>query len=217
MANRKNSKLPVYRAGSVPRSKATSDRINQQHQIRKTAPLSQVYPQVESTLAIWNAATDSMVDLLSQVHSATQQLSELRVRLAQAEAEFTLGERSYRGIVTLVSHGKPELITSLGLPALTGQAVRRTVVTPTGLLVTVGVDPGSAHLKWQAPRGQRSFAVQMSPDPITPSSWKPLDGTSHRTLKVGDLTPGARYWFRVAMIGGGTQSPWTEPVSLTAR
>jgi hypothetical protein len=209
---------PVYRIGNTGLRKPTVQRIAAQEQIRTTAPSSSVYAQVKSALDTWNTSTDAMASLSTQVQAAVQQLAQLRTRLSQAEAQFEIDERGYRGVVQLASQGKPELIESLGFTATTGTTpAGSTVATPTDLVGTPGVDPGAVHLKWQAPKGAHMYAVQMSVDPVTATSWQSLPGTSRRSLKIGDLISGARYWFRVAMVGAGTQSGWSQAESVTAR
>ena len=216
---RKKKGPPVYRMAAAVTHRTPALQIQEQHQIRATAPNSPVFGLVQETLKSWNSTTDAYADLLTQTQSAEKNLGDLRARLHQTEAQFRIEERGYRGMVQMASQGKPELIQSLGYSAITGRtATLATVSTPTDLVAVPGVDLGAVHLSWAATRlGKQAFAVQQSAEPATETSWVSLPGTGKRRYRLGDLRPGEVLSFRVAMVGPAGQSAWTAPVRVTVR
>jgi hypothetical protein len=57
---------------------------------------------------------------------------------------------------------------------------------------------------------------EISPDPVAGSTfdWKALKATRSVSTLTGNLTPGKKYWFRVAHHVDETQGGWSDPISI---
>jgi hypothetical protein len=70
------------------------------------------------------------------------------------------------------------------------------------------------HVKW-AQKGQNQCLIEVSPDPVTPTSWRRIDGTGAKQALVG-YTPGT-WWFHAATSRAKGRSDWFGPVSVLVK
>jgi hypothetical protein len=70
--------------------------------------------------------------------------------------------------------------------------------------------------QWDRVSGARSYIIQISLDPPTPTSWQQalVVAVSHATLQ--GLISGTRYWVRVAAVNANGQSGWSDPATKIA-
>ena len=76
-----------------------------------------------------------------------------------------------------------------------------------------GVNSGELHYSFEKVPGARSYVYQFTPDQLTENSaWNNEMGTKRKFLFSG-LESGKRYWVRVAAVGIGGQTVYSDPVS----
>ncbi len=81
--------------------------------------------------------------------------------------------------------------------------------------VKKGPLPLSAFVYAKGPKGKVGYKFQLSPDPITPTSWTDAGQTSVCKLYVSEgLIFGKVFWFRVAIIKGTVMGAYSDPVSI---
>ncbi len=105
-------------------------------------------------------------------------------------------------------------ITAMGFKVLDLSATSRTQPpAPASLLVYLGKVQGKARVVVQgATRGH--FAAQVSPDPVTATSWASLPGNG-KERKLSGYPSGTKLWVRFAQVRYGLQSDWSVPVLVT--
>ena len=81
---------------------------------------------------------------------------------------------------------------------------------PQSLSATAGDHDGEIDLSWKAVPKARSYTIEASLDPATPTSWTHAGIATSASKTVTNLTSGKRYWFRVAAVSAGGQSGWSE-------
>jgi hypothetical protein len=69
------------------------------------------------------------------------------------------------------------------------------------------------HVKYTS--GKHKVALELSPDPITPTSWVRIDATAMRQT-LHDLAPGT-WWVRAATLGSKGRSDWFGPAAIIVR
>ena len=79
------------------------------------------------------------------------------------------------------------------------------------LSVTVSDNAGELDLQWDPVNGAKTYEMQSSPDPMTPTSWSNLPGVTKSKGVVTGLTSGARVWLRVRAINAAGQGAWSDP------
>jgi Fibronectin type III domain len=87
---------------------------------------------------------------------------------------------------------------------------------PQALKATAGDHDGEIDLTWKAVSNARSYTIESSVDPATASSWTHVGIATSTSKTIANLTSGKRYWFRLAAIGGGGQSGWSQHATKAA-
>jgi hypothetical protein len=83
----------------------------------------------------------------------------------------------------------------------------------TNLSITAGDNAGELDLQWDPTNGAKTYDVQLSPDPITPTSWVPQPSVSRSKAVILGLTSGAKMWARVRGVGSGGIGAWSDVAS----
>lgn len=87
---------------------------------------------------------------------------------------------------------------------------------PHGLSATIGDRDGEIDLSWDTVAGAKSYVIEKSPDPPTPTGCAHAGVSTKSKMTIGDLTSGTRYWFRIAAVGTSGQSGWSDPATKIA-
>lgn len=77
---------------------------------------------------------------------------------------------------------------------------------------TQGLQSGSADVS--SPAGGNSYIWGYTTDPIVAANWLIAATTSQASFTINGLTPGTKYWFRVALITPAGQQPWSNPAMV---
>ncbi len=113
--------------------------------------------------------------------------------------------------VTYVANGNEEKLVSSGY-SLARQREPRTLGEPGMVMVKPGNSTGRLEASLERVEGAYSYLYQITPDPLVPdSTWDNMPLNRCKAVFDG-LTPGTKYWIRVAAVGSGTQMAYS-PVS----
>lgn len=135
--------------------------------------------------------------ILAQKNAVRRQLQALLVRLGM--------------YVMFIADGNEALLTSSGF-ALTKQPERANIANPGGVTLSNGITSGQLVAKVKLVRSATSFLHEIAEEePTDNTRWQ---GTiTGRTKHVyNGLTPGKKYWIRIAAVGRG-QQPAYSPVA----
>jgi len=61
-----------------------------------------------------------------------------------------------------------------------------------------------------------SYVWQYSPDPTSDTSWVDAGITTQSKITINGLTPGTKYWFRVALVDKDGRHEFNTPISIFA-
>lgn len=128
---------------------------------------------------------------------------------ARAALESALKQRG--GYIESTSAGDEAMILSSNLPVRNTPAPIGVLPAPTGLEAFTNGFEGQVQLSWDSVRGAKSYEIQLSPDPNTPSSWSTATSRTGTKATLSGLTAGARCWFRVRALGAAGFSEWSDP------
>lgn len=157
-----------------------------------------------------NAALDDLEKAFAAVQAAK---SEVTTRVGiQDNAETKLDQMLTQlgGYVESVAGKDDTLITSAGMETKTPRSTPTLPSPPQGLGATAGDHEGQLDLVWKAIPNARSYTIEASLDPANPGSWTHVGIATSASKTISNLTTGKRYWFRVAAVGAGGQSGWSE-------
>lgn len=115
--------------------------------------------------------------------------------------------------VDLTANGDQAKILSAGMNV-------KAVGTPAGvpdqvanLSITSSESEGALDLQWDRLPGAKSYEVQLSPDPMTSTSWGSKPSVTKSQTTVTGLTSGARMWARVRAIASAGPGAWSDPAT----
>ncbi len=115
--------------------------------------------------------------------------------------------------VDLIAVGDEAKILSAGLDVRAGKTPVAIPGQVMNLSLTFGDNEGELDAQWDAPNGAKSFDIEISPDPITPTSWTAKPSvTKSKTVLMG-LPSGSRIWVR----GAGGWAPAASARGATQR
>ena len=86
-------------------------------------------------------------------------------------------------------------------------------VQVTNFTVSSGDNDGSLDYQWDSIQQAKSFEVELSPEPMTPTSFVHKDSVTKSHCTLPGLTSGSRQWGRARAVNGAGKGPWSEPVS----
>lgn len=169
------------------------------------------------TLEVLSRATDNLETSAATVQST-------RAKLKTDVSEQTKNEDSFDGIfsqlagyIQSVAGDDEAIIHSAGLDTKAPKSPSSAEPTvPQALTPTVGDHDGEVDLSWDTVPKAKSYVIQISADPPTEKSWQHAGVSPKSSFTVTGLIPGTRYWFRVAAVGSGGQSGWSDPAMKIA-
>ncbi len=106
-------------------------------------------------------------------------------------------------------------VIGTGLRLLVKQTASRTPPDPPGsVIVLLGKTIGTARVVVAGKGYLGTFAAQISPDPVGPTTWVGLPGNG-KERKLSGYASGTKVWVRFALVRFGMQSNWSVPVLVT--
>jgi len=108
------------------------------------------------------------------------------------------------------------LVNSAGMDTKAPPSASTVPDAPSGLEITIGDHDGELDLSWDPVSGARSYVIQQSADPPSATSWGHANTSTKSRATMGGLESGKRYWLRVAAVGAGGQSGWSDPATKIA-
>ena len=118
--------------------------------------------------------------------------------------------------VDSTSNGDEAKILSSGMSVKAKPVPIGSLPQPTALAATEGDNEGEIDLSWDKVFGARSYVVEYTPEPITPTGWKSGGVSTKSSKSISSLQSGVKYWFRVAAVGAAGQGPWSDPATKYA-
>ncbi|HEY0430474.1 MAG TPA: fibronectin type III domain-containing protein [Pyrinomonadaceae bacterium] len=193
------------------------DKVAKARQIVTSLMGNAAFTTPSPTLAAIIAAIDELETAHADVQAARQ--AAKTKTSAQSVKEDALDKlmSQLAAYVESVSGENETLIKSAGMDtraAATGST--DTPRQPSALEAASGDHLGEADLSWDSVPSARSYVVEKSPDPPSATSWAHASVSTKARATMNGLTPGSRYWFRVAAIGTNGQSGWSDPATCIA-
>jgi hypothetical protein len=188
----------------------------------KIARARQIVQQMTDNAANFPNPVPPLVDVTAAIDAADQarkDAEEARTLAKQRtavleEAEDALIKAMSRlaSYVDSASAGKEDVILSSGMDTRAPRSAANLIPgTPPTITLTMGDHEGEIDASWDAVEGARSYILQMSPNEPKDDTWTQVAVVTVSKYTVKNLTSGTKYWFRVAAVGSGGQSAWSDP------
>jgi hypothetical protein len=175
------------------------------------------FPTPNPPLATVTAAANALRTALVEARTARQESQAKTAAQNDREDDLDKIMRQLAAYIENVSAGDETMIKSAGVSVRSPTATSADgLAAPTALSATEGDHDGEIDLHWNSVKRARSYIVERSPDPPTDSSWTQVQVVISSSATVSGLTRGAKHWFRVAAVGSGGQSGWSDPATKIA-
>jgi hypothetical protein len=183
--------------------------------ITQNAPQADLFkkqPPIQAAVASLATANDAFTKSLAAV-AATE---GLLVSQKQSRDNDRAGlDRALSLLSALVENGalSDADAKAMGLRPYHAAAKSAVIAPPDGVIVR----PAKAHGKFVATAhdlaGRRHFAAQLSPDPVTATSWVDLPGNG-KQRRLSGYPSGSTQWVRFAALRGQERSAWSAAVAV---
>lgn len=168
------------------------------------------FPDAGPLVAILVTKTAALKAKLLAQEAAKQAAKEATEQATVAEEEYHSALNALADHAQSVSGGDATKLLSGGFD-LRSEGAPTTMGQVTNLGATEGDDASEIDLSWDAVRGAKSYEVQSSPDPVTPTSWSHLGIATKSKITFAGLPSGAVCFFRVRAVGANGNGPWSDP------
>lgn len=184
--------------------------------ILKLAPQSPLFasPVMQEAVATLGSTFDA-VKAATLVSAASMKQHKLDV--AAEQNALDANNKALVFVKALTENGAKSAddVKSMAFRVRAGKLAAPPLIPPDSIDVTMG-RKGHGKVKVAAHETggvKRKYAVEMSPDPVTPTSWTSIPG-SGRARRVSGKS-GTSAWVRFALVYRQQQSDWSVPVLIT--
>ena len=130
---------------------------------------------------------------------------------ARLALEDALTQRGNYVELTAASASDPAaVIQSAGFGVKSAGGTSQVPDMVSNLSITAGDNAGELDLQWDPANGAKTYDVQISPDPVTGTSWIPQKSVTKSKTVVLGLTSGSKMWVRVRGVGPGGTGAWSD-------
>ena len=168
------------------------------------------FPTSTPALSDVTARLDELDKAFTSVQTARSEVTTRTTAMDNAEAQVDQVLTQLAGYVESVAGKDDALITSAGMEIKASPSPPVVPPAPDGVGATASDHDGVIELFWKPVLNARSYVIESSTDPATATSWTHVGIATSASKAISNLTSGKRYWFRVATVGAGGQSGWSE-------
>ena len=162
------------------------------------------------------ARLDILEKAFDSVQSAKSEVSTRVVTQDKAAAEVDQILTQLAAYVEAVAGRDDTLITSAGMETKAARSTPSVPDEPEAVSAAAGSHEGVILLSWRPVPNAKSYTIESSTDPAAAASWTHVAIATSATKAINNLKTGTRYWFRVAAVGAGGQSGWSEQATKVA-
>jgi hypothetical protein len=165
-------------------------------------------------LTVCTTSHDAADAMLDQIETEEGVLQNLRTQRDQLMGVAMANHATLGSCVQTASAGDPAVITKNGFDVATAPTSAPPVGQIMNLVLTHGEMDGEVDAAWNRDKSSRSYEVQTSPDPMTPTSWAPNQIATKSTCAIPNQTIGSKLWARVRGHGKDSPGLWSDPAAI---
>lgn len=198
------------------RNLSTLEIIALGRQIVKALTDNDDFPNPHPPLATLAAGLNDLETAYGDLQAARQDTAtKLSIKDDKQVAVLTLLRQSAAFVESVGGHDEA-MILSAGMETRSPASPSQPAGTPGNLSGSQSDHEGAIDLHWDTVKGAKSYEIQRSPDPPTPTSWVHAAIAARSSATISGLASGTRCWFRVAAVTSGGQSGWSDPATKIA-
>jgi hypothetical protein len=209
-------RMPKVKVKLNLKDKPDSDLLTfaQQHEAAMTGNASFTTPLPAATVFTpVRAAFATALGSFNTAQQAAKQATTVK-DAARAALEDLLTQRgNYVELTAAGMANSAAVVESAGFGVKAAGGATQVPDMVQNLSITAGDNAGELDLQWDPARGARTYDIQLSPDPITATSWTAQPSVTKSKAVVMGLTSGAKMWARVRAVGPGGIGAWSDPAT----
>ena len=168
-------------------------------------------PTPNPHLAVLQGLYDDGVEVNNACTAAQQASAAATVERDMEMQAIIAGITGYINSMETHTAFDPVKLASLGLPLRSPATPPQPCGTVIGLMTSTGDDEGAMDGKWQRDPFAASYEVQVSPDPVTPTSWAHAMTVVRPRVKLTGQPSGQKRWVRVRAVNDLGPGSWSDP------
>jgi hypothetical protein len=169
------------------------------------------FPTPNPTLVVLLAAYNAAKAKVEQEIMLEQQLLQVRTERVQCLDDAVEVYRNMGSYVENIASGNAAIIEEGGYDVVQAATGPQPMPKVENNSLTTGDDDGTGDGGWDSVTGGKSYEVQVSPDPITPTSWIHYVVTTTSKVHLTGQPSGQKRWMRVRAINKLGPGPWSDP------
>jgi hypothetical protein len=174
----------------------------------------QASPPAQAAMGTWATAAGTLEQTGQEIAKHEAILATLRAQEQVDVYNCDTAAVEYASIVHAIAKGDAKVVLAMGLQVRGTPTLVSELLAPTGLLLHTS-RRGTLSLHWDKVPGARLYAMQISVDPATDTTWATIAGKGRSRSLVG-LVAGQKYLVRVKALGWVPDSPWSV-IGFTAK
>lgn len=174
-----------------------------------------VLADAKPTLVVCLASHDAADSILNQIDTQEGVMVNLRNLRDQTMGVALADHGTLGSCVETASGGDPAFITANGFDVAGSGTPPPPVGQIMNLVLTHGDQDGVVDASWNREKTSRSNEVQISVDPLTPTSWMPCQIATKSSCSIPNLPIGSKVWVRVRAHGKDAPGLWSDPACIT--
>jgi hypothetical protein len=198
------------------RNKTVLEKIQFARQIVTKMTDNANFPAPDPALTDLTAIANKLESDFNKREASDKETQRLTVILNATQAEADRLLTAEGGHVESKSKGDETQIRSAGMDVRGDAQAAGDLPAPGNLSATEGDRDAEIDASWDRVVGAKSYLIQISPDPITATSWVQSGVSTKSSYTATGLESGKKYWLRIAAVGTAGQGPWSDPASKIA-
>jgi hypothetical protein len=211
-------KLEGYRLAVGADKADDTDRVARYKLVQSvitTTPLYTTDPAFKATADAYITAGGAFSGQTDKVRQA--ELMSSQARAARDGGRVTI-DNAYDALASSVWTRAVTVqdVSDCGFALAQVEPVSAVIAMPSELLLRYDLVQAAIllNVKWQQ-KGRHTCYIEVSPDPVGPTTWKRLDTTGVK-LKLTGYAPGT-WWFHAATSRARARSDWFGPVAVVVK
>jgi hypothetical protein len=148
---------------------------------------------------------------INEYNAAKANLAELKAGRDNAILALLAALKVEATAVQLQTGGIAEQILSTGYKVKAEPSPVAPPAQVQNLKLVAGAEEGTLKASWKRVHSAKSYEIQSSADPITPTSWVDQGDSSKTQVLLNSFTSGQRIWVHVRAFGAGGYGAWSDP------
>lgn len=187
-----------------------TEKVNRARAIIASMTGNSYFPAPLPTLADLAAAADAL-ELAQQALPGGPDDTEIR-NIRERELDEMMS--NLQNCVEFIAQGDPEIVLSAGMELRDPRSPIGILPPPETVTAKPGVASGSVRLRWKPVRKSSGYRVEVTTDPA--QGWPMVYNVEKASLKIFDLIPGTKYYFRIATLSHAGYEGYSPVATMRA-